>query len=60
MWNQDAKHGQRGLMWWQPVRARGIKLSLEKKGPFKDLAFTLRKKKWRSVGKDEGKGRIQS
>lgn len=23
---------------------RGIKLSLEKKGPFKDLAFTLRKK----------------
>lgn len=39
---------------------RGIKLSLEKKGPFKDLAFTLRKKKWRSVGKDEGKGRIQS
>lgn len=40
---------------------RGIKLSLEKKGPFKDLAFTLRKKKkWRSVGKDEGKGSIQS
>lgn len=41
----------------------GIKLSLEKKGPrgpFNDLAFTRRKKKWRSVAKDEGEGRIQS